>query len=269
MDLVSLMYRYVNRPINADVVVEELKKIDLEKYSKDEQKEIQKLQEEIEEIVKTTPNEIDEIEKNRIAEIEKLLASIKKTLDANNSDEEAKKFLKERYEKLLQEKEITKDGGTLYKKVFQLLTQNDRISSYCQKMDDLELLEFIAQYIRVPNPPNISQNAFDDLVKAGIKKDKREALWRLAFNYYGKNKDFSLIVDYFIKKRDAYYLTELISAVDTDLNFDSIIEKVGKTKDLDFFNEIVKKGKYLKDFFTEKQINKINEIIKKRKDRKK
>ena len=76
-------------------------------------------------------------------------------------------------------------------------------------------------------------------------------------------KDFSLIVDYFIEKRDAYYLTELISAVDKDLDFDSIIEKVGATKDLHFFEEIVKTGKYLKDFFTEKQINRINEIIEK------
>jgi len=79
------------------------------------------------------------------------------------------------------------------------------------------------------------------LVKVGIEEDKREALWRLAFNYNGKNKDFSLIEDYFILKRDDYYLVELISAVEEDLNMDKLIEKILLTKDKKFINNIVKR----------------------------
>ena len=101
-------------------------------------------------------------------------------------------------------------------------------------MNDLELLNFITQYISVSLPPNIDQEKFNDLVKVGVKEDKREALWRLAFNYNKRKKDFTLIEDYFIEKRDAYYLLELISAVNEDLNMDKLIDKVVATKDKKF-----------------------------------
>ena len=53
----------------------------------------------------------------------------------------------------------------------------------------------------MPNPPHLTQEKFDELVAEGIKNDQREALWRLAFNYNGKNIDFSKIADYFISCR--------------------------------------------------------------------
>lgn len=77
-------------------------------------------------------------------------------------------------------------------------------------MRDLELLEFITQYISAPMTPNINQETFDNLVDVGIKEDKREALWRLVFSYNGKNKYFTRIENYFIAKIDDYYLTELV-----------------------------------------------------------
>lgn len=101
-------------------------------------------------------------------------------------------------------------------------------------MNDLELLNFITQYISVSLPPNIDQEKFNDLVKVGIKEDKREALWRLAFNYKMRKMDFILIENYFIDKRDDYYLLELISAVNEDLNMDKLIDKVVATKDKKF-----------------------------------
>lgn len=58
-------------------------------------------------------------------------------------------------------------------------------------MSNLELLELITQYISVPVTLKISQETFNDLMAIGIK-DNREALWRLAFNYYGREKDFIL-----------------------------------------------------------------------------
>lgn len=76
-------------------------------------------------------------------------------------------------------------------------------------MNDFELLEFITQFISVPITPNISQEAFDDLVLVGIKEDKRESLWRLAMNYNQKRKDFSKIEDYFIKKETVTILLNL------------------------------------------------------------
>lgn len=88
-----------------------------------------------------------------------------------------------------------------------------------------EILTYITRYISVPLPPNITQETFDKLVQVGIKEDKRKALWRLAFNYYGHHKDFSAIAKYFIEK-DAYYLVELICAVRNDLDMDNIINEV-------------------------------------------
>ena len=62
-----------------------------------------------------------------------------------------------------------------------------------------ELLEFIAQYIQVPYPPQLTQEEFESLVQVGIEQDKREWLWRLAFNYEKSNINFDSIVDYFIE----------------------------------------------------------------------
>ena len=43
MDLVNLMYRYINKFINSDKLIEELKKINLHNYSLEEQEQIKNL----------------------------------------------------------------------------------------------------------------------------------------------------------------------------------------------------------------------------------
>ncbi len=43
MDLVNLMYRYINKFINSDKLIEELKKINLNNYSLEEQEQIKNL----------------------------------------------------------------------------------------------------------------------------------------------------------------------------------------------------------------------------------
>ena len=43
MDLVNLMYKYINRFINSDELLEELKKLELNHYSKEEEQEIKQL----------------------------------------------------------------------------------------------------------------------------------------------------------------------------------------------------------------------------------
>lgn len=136
--------------------------------------------------------------------------------------------------------------------------------NYDKKMNDLELLEFIAQCVCPPMVPNISDETFANLVKIGIKEDKRGALWRLAFNYKGKKKDFTPIAEYFIEKRDDFYLTELISAVQSDLNVSDLVDKVMKTKDKKFIfgcgNAAIKLG-----IFTDEEIETIKLRIEKEK----
>ncbi len=195
MDLVNIIYRYVNRFINSDELIELLGNLDKTKFSKKEIKEIEKLIEEVKKIIEHVPIEIDEIEINRMNMLNRILENLEKMMSNKNSDE-VKEFARRKYDSLVKDKEKIRDSGPRYDKLYDLLVNNSVYIYYCKKMSDLELLEFITQYISAPVTPNIDQETFDDLVSDGIKKDKREALWRLAFNYNGKEKYFSRIENY-------------------------------------------------------------------------
>ena len=176
--------------------------------------------------------------------------------EVNTSDKELKEFIEKQYNNLLKEKEKIKDGGKLYTKITDLLTNNSVINKSASKMNDKELLTFITRYILVPLPPPIKQEDFNDLVKVGIKEDNREALWRLAVNY-NKKMDFTLIEDYFIDKRDSYYLIELISATDS-VNLDNIVSKVVATNDREFMIDLANRSLEL-SIFAKDDIDKIKE----------
>lgn len=245
MDLVTLMYKYINRFINSDELLKSLEELDLNKFTDEEKITINKLINDIKIIKDKTANEIDEIEKNRLETIEKYVNGIDRILQNNNLENKLKeKFLKIKQD-LMEDKKKVKDGGKLYESIYILLTDNELINHYWDLMNDYELLEFIAQYISVPMPPQIDQEKFNDLVEVGIENDEREWLWRLAFNYNRKNKDFSIIEDYFIEKKDSYYLTELISAIPEDLDMKKLKEKVLATKDKKFITSV---KKTLKDY---------------------
>lgn len=253
MELVNLMYRYVNRFINSNELINELKKIDISNYSEKDKKVIDKLIKDIEEVRDKTPNEIDEVEKKRLEQIDYLLDKFK---EVNTSDEQAKEFIEKQYNNLLEDKEKVRDGGKLYTKIVNLLTNNSVINKSASKMNDKELLTFITRYISVPLPPPIKQEDFNSLVRIGIKEDNREALWRLAVNY-DKKMDFTLIEDYFIDKRDSYYLIELISATDS-VNLDNIVSKVVATNDRKFMIDLANRSLEL-SIFTKEDIDKIKE----------
>ena len=245
MNLVTLMYKYINRFINSDELLESLEELDLNNFSKEEKISINKLIDDIKTIKDKTANEIDEIEKNRLETIERIVSDINIILDSDNLEKDLREKIEHRKEYLLEDKKKVKDGGKLYESIYILLADNKLINHYWESINDYELLEFIAQYISVPMPPQIDQEKFNDLVKVGIKNNEREWLWRLTFNYNRKNKDFSLIEDYFIEKKDSYYLTELISAVREDLDMKKLKEKVLATNDKKFITSV---KKTLKDY---------------------
>lgn len=245
MNLVTLMYKYINRFINSDELLESLEELDLNNFSKEEKISINKLIDDIKIIKDKTANEIDEIEKNRLETIERIVSNINIILESDNLEKDLREKIEHRKEYLLEDKKKVKDGGKLYESIYILLADNKLINHFWESINDYELLEFIAQYISVPIPPQIDQEKFNDLVKVGIKNNEREWLWRLAFNYNRKNKDFSLIEDYFIEKKDSYYLTELISAVREDLDMKKLKEKVLATNDKKFITSV---KKTLKDY---------------------
>ena len=245
MNLVTLMYKYINRFINSDELLESLEELNLKNFSKEEKISINKLIDDIKIIKDKTANEIDEIEKNRLETIERIVSNINIILESDNLEKDLREKIEHRKEYLLEDKKKVKDGGKLYESIYILLADNKLINHYWDLMNDYELLKFIAQYISVPIPPQIDQEKFNDLVKVGIKNNEREWLWRLAFNYNRKNKDLSLLEDYFIEKKDSYYLTELISAVREDLDMKKLKEKVLATKDKKFITSV---KKTLKDY---------------------
>lgn len=265
MDLVNIVYRYVNRFINSEELIDLLENIDKIKFSKNEIKEIEKLLKEVKKVIETVPIKLDAVEMNRIATIDHMVELFGKNLDNGNLDDKALEMINKQYNQLLKDRKKVKDSGPRYEKLFELLTNFSLYNQYCLKMDDYELLKFITQYISVPLPPNITQESFNDLVTVGIEKDERESLWRLAMNYNSKGKDFTLIENYFIDKRDGYYLTELISAVKEDLNMEELIEKVINTKDNDFIIDCGNRAKNI-GIFTDEEIEKLKERIKEEKE---
>ncbi len=241
MELVSLMYKYINRFINSEELLRDLAKLDLASYPLEEQHKIKDLIKDIHQIKDNTPNEYDEYLKKREESIDYFL-ELFSDIQNFKASEENKEWLEQRRNKFLEDKKKKLDGGALYQSITNLLTNHELVCKYALSMDDYELLKFITEYISVPFPPVLKQEEFDELVQVGIAKDEREALWRLAFNYNRKDKDFTLIEDYFILKRDAYYLTELISAVEEDLDIETLIAKVMNTRDKEFISAFVKKG---------------------------
>lgn len=238
MDLVDLMYKYINRFINSDELLNRLENLNLSNFNNDEKVSINKLINNIKIIKDKTANEIDEIEKNRLETIEKIVSDINKILESENLEKDIKEKIAKRKKYFIEEKKKTKDGGKLYKNLYTLLADNTLLNYYWESMSDYELLEFIAKYISVPMPPQIDQEKFEKIVKAGIEKDEREWLWRLALNYSKKEFDYSLIEDYYIKIKDDYYLTELICAVPDEIDINKIIKKVMDTNDEIFIAKV-------------------------------
>ena len=91
MDLVNIAYRYVNRFINSEELLALLKAIDESSFSAEEIVEIDKLLDEVENIIRTVPIEIDNEERNRIASINRILSTLEKVKNNKENNRHAHK----------------------------------------------------------------------------------------------------------------------------------------------------------------------------------
>lgn len=256
MELVNIVYRYMNHFINSEELIELLTKIDKNNFSEEEIKELDKLILDVQEITNNVDNEIDKIEEERINSYDKVLDILDKIINDENNDEETRKSLSDNYKKVIYEKNRKRDCGPRYERLFDLLRNNTLYKKSYESMNDRELLNVITHYISAPIVPEIDQETFDRLADISIKEDMKETLWRLAFNYNNKNINFSKIEDYFINIRDDYYLIELICAVENDLDMDKLVDKVFETNDKDFIIRCGNRANEL-DLFNEEEKNKI------------
>ena len=243
-DFLNICYKFLNRFIVCDKLIEQLNNMDKKSLSKKEVNSIDKIIDNIKEISSNHPNIEDEYVIKRKQKIEQLMERIKNIPKDENNEE----FLSKELRNLENEYNKEIDSRERWIEVAQYITDNEYFNNCYDNLSKKELLEFITQYIKASYPPKLTNEEFEELVKIGIEDDKREALWRLAFNYEDSGKDFNPIVDYYIEKNDGYYLAELICAVSSNLDIDSIIEKLN---DKDLIEDLIKRkenGQYeLKD----------------------
>ena len=249
-ELLNICYKFFNRFITADILIEQLTNIDKTNLSKNDIEETNKIISDIKKIADNTPNEVDEYvikKKETISNLIKKIEQIPK--NDNNSD-----FLNRQLDSLKKNYDREMDSHERWFAITDCIDKNDYFTKIFESLTDYELLEFIAQNIQAPFPPNLTQEEFDKLVKVGIEKDEREWLWRLAFNYERSKINFDNIVDYFIKKKDGYYLAELISAIGECLNIDSIINKI---VDKELIEDLKKRKGVISSYVSDEQFNRL------------
>lgn len=251
IELLNICYKFFNRFIIADQLIESLENIDKQKFSKKEAEKIDNFINEIKKIADSNPNKEDEYVKAK-------RESIQKSIKRLENVPESLDFIQNSLSNLKKDLEREMDSHERWLAITNYITKNEYFDSCFDSLDDYEMLEFIAQNIKAPFPPKFSQRDFDRLVKAGKEHDEREWLWRLAFNYDDSGLNIDEIVDYFILKKDGYYLTELISAVGEYLDIDALIDKLN---DKELIEYVIEQEKIIDAFVTDEHINKLKDKL--------
>ena len=249
-EFLNICYKFLNRFINTEELIRLLDTLDKKGLLKEEREQIDTLLNDIKTIYNNTSNEEDEYGLKKKEKIGKVI----KSFEQIQTSTENRELLDKQITNLKKDYNKKYDSNEMLYAITDCINNNKYFNACYDNLSDYELLEFIAQYIHAPFPPQIDQEVFDALVKVGIENDEREWLWRLAYNYEERNINFDLIVDYFIEKKDAYYLSELISAVGECLNIDNIIDKIN---DKELIKELLERKDVLNKYISEEQFNKL------------
>ena len=245
-ELLNSCYNFINRYITVDMLILQLENINKDGLTKKDIEETKKLIDGIKNISNNIPNKVDELIINRkkkvkdlIIKLDKLPLEDKNNIFVNNLEKEYSKV---------------EDSYDRWYKVFEYISENDYFNECFDSLSKYELLEFITRKICVPFPPTLNQLEFEELVNEGIKRDERELLWRLAFNYEKSNINFDSIMDYFIKVKDGYYIQELICVVGDKLNIDNMIDKIN---DLELIEDLIKRKDVIGFRISDDKFNKL------------
>ena len=247
-ELLNICYKFFNRFITVDKMIEMLDNMDKKDISVDELEKLNDFIRNVKEIIKKTLSDEDEYVISQRKKIKESIKQFEQMTKKSESISAIFNHLKEDYQKEI-------DSYEIWFNVVDYINKNEYFNTCFNNLSDYELLEFIGQNIQAPFPPKLSQKQFNKLVKVGIEKDERELLWRLAFNYGDKGINLDAIVNYYIKKKDAGYLLELISAVGEYLDIDSIIDKIN---DKEIIEDLINEKKILCSYISKEQFNKLN-----------
>ena len=242
-EMLNLCYKFFNRFITADELVVKLG--ELENPTDD----LVTFKESLKEFVETVPNVEDDYVINEKKKIQELIDKL-----GNVPKEEGTEKLCEHIESLKKGLDRNYDSKDRWYKVTEFINDNKYFNDCFDGLSKYELLEFIAQYICVPFPPQINNDEFDELVNVGVEHDEKEWLWRMAINYEYSVFSFNAIADYFIKEKDGYYLGELVSGVRDSLDMEHIIENV---KDVDLINDLKSREDVLKLRMSDEELERL------------
>ncbi len=240
IDFLNVCYKYINRFINAEELVKMLEEI--------KNDEIEALIKELKTIMEEVTNEEDELVKNEREKLSQILTKLGQV-----PEDGAMKAISDTVTRVKKSYDRERDSYERWSRIVKCVTGNKYFDECYGNLSDYELLEYITQSIKAPCPPHLSQERFDELVLAGIKNDARESLWRFAFSYENAGLDMDEIIDYFIKKKDGYYIAEMISAIST-LDIDKLVDKI---TDKELIKDLEGRKDVIINRMTEEKYNKL------------
>ena len=167
-ELLNVCYKFFNRFITADKLLEELANTDTCNLSKKDIEEQNKLIEEIKTIAKNTPNEMDEYVIKNKENLKNMINRFESIFESIQKDDKDIDFLNKQLGNLKKDYEKEIDSHERWFKITDCINENSYFNEVFESLTDYELLEFIAQYIHAPNPPSFTQEEFNKLVKAVI-----------------------------------------------------------------------------------------------------
>jgi len=97
------------------------------------------------------------------------------------------------------------------------------------------IIENLEKNLVLDEPPKITQQRFDLIINVLIKEDRRELMWRLCGTY--PNYNYNKAIDYFVDKKDSWYVEELVCFVDGELDQEYLVNKMIETKDTKFIKD--------------------------------
>lgn len=235
-EFLDLCYKFLNRFITSSEFLDLLEKLDLNIFSKEDKDSFKNFKNHIKEMVETIPNEVDDYVKSEKEKLKKVIDRLEQI-----PKEEEFEQLNNHVESLKKSYDKELDSHDKWFKIVEFIGGNEFFNRCFDNLSDYEMLEFISQYICAPFPPQISQEEFDNIIRAGIEKDEREWIWRMAVNYQYSGLKFDLIIDYFIDVKDRYYLSEFMFALFDTLDIDYFIDKI---KDDDLKKDMLEQKKF-------------------------
>ncbi len=124
-------------------------------------------------------------------------------------------------------------------KIYDKMITNKVFGDVARSMSPKQIMLLITCNLAVPDPPNIDQELFDDVVKEAIKYDNnKEKVWRIAMHYDSHNYNYDLIDSFFVNEKDIWYLGEYISSI-WQIDQNKIVSQILKTKDIKYICDIL------------------------------